>query len=207
VTRVVEVAPERLDRWLAGFAERHGPYDATREDTPGGVVVRAVAQDGSLAVATPFAHDPLGIVLVRRGGYAAGLASADRLLAAKVGSRHVQGRTAAGGWSQQRYARRRANQADELVAAVVGHVRRVVLGEGTDAATRLGGIPAGLVVGGDRALVRDVLAAPALGVLRELPRRELYDLADPTRAVLETALHRGRAYRIELTETVPTPVE
>jgi hypothetical protein len=207
VTRVVEVAPERLDRWLAGFADRHGPYDATREHTPGGVVVRAVAQDRSVAVATPFAYDPLGIVLVRRGAYAAGLASADRLLGAKVGSRHVQGRTAAGGWSQQRYARRRANQADELVGAVVGHVQRVVLGEGPDAHGEVSGIPAGLVVGGDRALVRDVLDAPVLKVLRELPRRELYDLPDPTRAVLETALRRGRAYRIELTETAPAPVE
>jgi hypothetical protein len=201
VTRVVEVAPERLDRWLAGFAERHGRYDATREDTPGGVVVRAVAADGSVAVATPFAHDPLGIILIRRRGYAAGLASAGRLTAAKVGSRHIHGRTAAGGWSQQRYARRRANQADELVAAVVGHVLRVVLGEGRDAPGALSAIPAGLVVGGDRALVREVLSAPALAALGDLPRRELYDLPDPDRDVLETALRRGRAHRIELTET------
>ena len=34
-----------------------------------------------------------------------------RRTAHKVGTRHVQSRTAAGGWSQQRYARRRANQA------------------------------------------------------------------------------------------------
>jgi hypothetical protein len=206
VTRVVEVAPERLDRWLAGFADRHGPYDATREDTPGGVVVRAAAQDGSVAVATPFAYDPLGIALIRRGGYAAGLASAGRLAAAKVGSRHIHGRTAAGGWSQQRYARRRANQADELVGAVVRHVQRVVLGEGPDVPGGGSGIPAGLVVGGDRALVREVLSAAPLAALRELPRRELYDLPDPSRAVLETALERGRAYRIELTEP-PSPVE
>ena len=203
MTRVVEVAPERLDRWLAGFVDRHGPSDATREDTPGGVVVRAVARDGSVAVATPFAYDPLGLVLVRRGGYAAGLARSDRLAHAKVGSRHVQGRTAAGGWSQQRYARRRANQADELVAAVVRHVQRVVLGEGADAPEGVSGIPAGLVVGGDRALVRDVLSAPTLAGLRELPRRELYDLPDPTRAVLETALRRARAYRVELAEPDP----
>ncbi|MDN5797283.1 MAG: hypothetical protein L0H79_16220 [Intrasporangium sp.] len=200
MTRVLEVAPERLDRWLAGFAERHGPGDATREQTLGGVVVRAVAQDGSTLVATPFAYSPLGIVLVRRGGYAAGLAIADRLAVAKVGSRHVQGRTKAGGWSQQRYARRRAKQTDEVVAAVVRHVRRIVLGEGPDALEGVGGIPAGLVVGGDRGLVRDVLSAPALGSLTDLPRRELYDLPDPTRAVLQAALRRARAYRIELTE-------
>ena len=49
--RVLEVDPERLERWLAGFAERHGPYDATEEHTPGGVVVCAVAQDGARVVA------------------------------------------------------------------------------------------------------------------------------------------------------------
>ncbi|WP_347353201.1 acVLRF1 family peptidyl-tRNA hydrolase [Intrasporangium sp.] len=205
MTRVVEVAPERLERWLAGFAERHGGCDATREPTPGGVVVRAVAPDGSTLVATPFAYTPLGIVLVRRGGYAAGLAVADRLVAAKVGSRHVQGRTAAGGWSQQRYARRRARQTDEVVAAAVRHARRVVLGEGPDAPEGVGGIPAGLVVGGDRGLVRAVLAPAGLGALADLPRRELYDLPDPTRAVLQTALRRARAYRVELSEPEPRP--
>ncbi len=166
--------------------------------------MRAAARDGSLAVATPFGYDPLGLVLVRRRGYAAGLAHADRLAAAKVGSRHIQGRTAAGGWSQQRYARRRANQTDELVGAVVRHVRRVVLGEGPDAPGGVSGIPAGLVVGGDRALVREVLGDPALAALARLPRRELPDLPDPSRAVLETALRRARAYRVELTEP-PTP--
>ena len=53
---------------------------------------------------------------------------------------------------------------------------------------------------GDRALVRAVLRAPALRVLRDLPMRELYDLPDPRREVLETALRRGRAYRVMLDE-------
>ena len=201
--RIVEVAPERLDRWLAGFAERHGPVDAATEDTPGGTVVSATAADGSTAVATPFGHDPLGLVLVRRGGYAVGLAVAGRLTASKVGSRHVQSRTAAGGWSQQRFARRRANQADELVGAVVGHARRVLLGDDESPPEGASGIPRGLVVGGDRALVRDVLEASALRALRALPVRELYDLPDPRREVLETALRRGRSVHVELTEAAP----
>ena len=49
-------------------------------------------------------------------------------------------------------------------------------------------------------LVREVLEARALRALRGLPRRELYDLPDPRRAVLEEALRRGRAYRVTLTE-------
>ena len=40
-----------------------------------------------------------------------GVAEGDRLVASKVDSYYVQGRTAAGGWSQQRFARRRENQA------------------------------------------------------------------------------------------------
>jgi len=216
-TRVIEVDPERFDRWMAGFAERHGRYDTAEEVTPGGVVVSARALDGSTVVATPFVHDPLGVVLVRRGGYAVGLAHGGRLTGSKVGTRHVQSRTAAGGWSQQRFARRRDKQADELVAAVVTHARRVLLGGDQSPALDRGdsgaqaasgrelpriGMPRGLVVGGDRALVREVLGAPALRPLRGLPTRELYDLPDPRREVLETALRRGRALRVELSETV-----
>ena len=207
-TRLLEIDPERLEGWLAGFAERHGPYDATEEVTPGGVVVSATAQDGSQVVATPFEHDPLAVVLIRRGGYAVGLASGGAFSTSKVGTRHVQSRTAAGGWSQQRFARRRANQADELVTAVIGHARRVLFGDVESAPmTPEGahGIPRGLVVGGDRTLVREVLEARVLRTLGGLPVRELYDLPDPRRTVLETALRRGRAVRVELTETSPTP--
>ena len=202
--RVIEVDPERLDRWLAGFADRHGHTDATEEITPGGVVVSAQAADGSRAVATPFAHEPLGVVLVRRGGYAVGLASGGAFTSSKVGSRHVQSRTAAGGWSQQRFARRRGKQADELVDAVIGHARRILLGDDESPREGAPGIPHGLVVGGDRALVREVLEASALRALRGLPTRELYDLPDPKRDVLETALRRGRAVRIALTEAPAT---
>ncbi len=199
-SRVIEVDPERFDRWLAGFAERHGPIDTAEESTPGGVVVRATATDGSSIVATPFAHEPLGLILVRRGGYAVGLAFGRTFSASKVGSRHVQSRTAAGGWSQQRFARRRANQADELVGAVIVQARRVLIGDDESPPTGASGLPRGLVVGGDRVLVREVLGGPALRTLRDVPRRELYDLPDPKRVVLETALRRGRAYRVELTE-------
>jgi hypothetical protein len=199
-TRVIEVDPDRFDRWMAGFAERHGTYDAAEEVTPGGVVVSARAADGSTVVVTPFGHDPLGVVLVRRGGYAVALARAGRMVESKVGTRHVQSRTAAGGWSQQRFARRRDKQADELVGAVVGYARRVLLGDDESPPEGADGIPRGLVVGGDRTLVHEVLGATALRALRGLPMRELYDLPDPKREVLETALRRGRAMRIALTE-------
>ena len=127
---------------------------------------------------------------MRRGGYAVGLAHGDELTEHKCGTRYVQSRTAAGGWSQQRFARRRGNQADELVRAVAEHALRILPR----------GEAAGLVVGGDRTLVRDVLDDPRLAHLAALPRRELYDLPDPRLAVLEEALRRGRAVWVDLDE-------
>ena len=119
-----------------------------------------------------------------------GLARGEAFTESKVGTRHVQSRTAAGGWSQQRFARRRGNQADELVRAVAEHALRILPR----------GIPRGLVVGGDKALVRAVLDDPRLSHLDALPRRELYDLPDPRRAVLEEALKRGRAVRVTIAD-------
>jgi len=165
------------------------------------------AADGAVAVLEPFAPGapPAGteglarwaapptrvaLILVRRGGYAVGLGKGPELIAHKVGTRYVQSRTAAGGWSQHRFARRRDNQADALVGSVIEHAHRVVLATPSDA----------LVVGGDKSLVRDVLADPRLSRLAQLPRRELFDLPDPKLVVLQRALRRGRALRIRLTE-------
>ncbi len=170
--RVVEVAPERYDRWRARF-------DENNPDGPQRVV--SVER---------FDHDPLALVLVRRGGYAVGVAQQGGLTAHKTGTRYVQSRTAAGGWSQQRFARRRANQADELVGAVADHASRLL----TQARA------SGLVVGGDRALAEATLADDRLAGLRDLPRRELYDLPDPRLDVLRTALERARAVRVTIEE-------
>ncbi|HEU4998756.1 MAG TPA: acVLRF1 family peptidyl-tRNA hydrolase [Lapillicoccus sp.] len=181
-SRDLEVAPERLDRWVAGFVERHGPGPASSDAVTGA--------DGASAAFERFDHDPLGVLLVRRGGYAVGLARDGHFVTSKVGTRYVQSRTAAGGWSQQRFARRRGNQADALVEAVATHTAALVVP----------GRPAGLVVGGDRALVRRLLEDPRLRELVALPRRELYDVPDPRRDVLDRALDRGRAVHVRLTE-------
>lgn len=203
--RRVEVDPERIVRWVNGFAERHGVLAWS----PTTASLELSAADGAAAVLNPFAPDVqggpggfnalagwaappprLGLILVRRGGYAVGVGDGPKLMTHKVGTRYVQSRTAAGGWSQQRFARRRDNQADALVGSVIEHVRRVVLASPADA----------LVVGGDKALVRDVLADPRLAGLAALPRRELFDLPDPRLVVLEQALRRGRTVRITLCE-------
>lgn len=172
MSRVVEVAPERYDAWLGRFtvANPDGPQ-------------RIVATER-------FDHDPLAVVLVRRGGYAVGLARGGVLVAHKVGSRYVQSRTAAGGWSQQRFARRRGNQADAMVEAVADQAARVLDVAGA----------AGLVLGGDRALAARVLRDARLTRLGDLPRRELYDLPEPSFAVLQRALERARAVRVTVSD-------
>src|SRR5690606_6460301 len=82
----------------------------------------------------------VGVVLVRRGGYAAGVFDGTALVASKVGSRLVQGRTAAGGWSQQRFARRRSNQAGKALEAAAETALRVLTPHlhGLDAVVLLG---------------------------------------------------------------------
>lgn len=170
MTRLVEVAPERFDAWRERF-------DAANPDGPQRIV--GVAR---------FEHPHLAFVLIRRGGYAVAHVEGPALVAHKVGTRHVQSRTAAGGWSQQRFARRRGNQADELVRAVTEHFVRIVPT----------GIPEGLVVGGDKTLVRDVLEDPRLAWLGNLPRREFHDIGDPRRAVLDEVVRRARAVEVRI---------
>lgn len=168
--RTVSVPPSRLSGWVERF-------EANNPDGPQRI----------LSITDPLPV-PLAVLLIRRGGYAVGVVGPDGLIAHKVGTRYVQSRTAAGGWSQQRFARRRANQADALVTAVQDHLRRVIDESGVT--------PQGLVTGGDRQLVADTLAGPGLGRLRELPTRAYPDLADPRRAVLDEVIRRATAYEI-----------
>ncbi len=80
--------------------------------------------------------------------------------ASKVSSRHVQGRTAAGGWSQQRYARRRENQTAALLDAVIVSVQKLILPA----------LPVNLLAtGGDAALIAQLLADPRLARLAAVP--------------------------------------
>ena len=97
----------------------------------------------------------VGVLLVRKGGYAAGVFAGTELLASKVGSRLVQGRSAAGGWSQQRFARRREGQAREAYAAAADNAVRILVPE----LNRLDAV----VTGGDRPALAAVLEDPRLG--------------------------------------------
>ena len=169
-TRVVAVAADRFPRWRERF-------EANNPDGPQRIV--------GLREPVPA---PFAVLLLRRGGYAVALVAETGLVAHKVGTRHVQSRTAAGGWSQQRFARRRANQADALVVAVREHLLRLV---GQTALE-----PVALVRGGDRSLVSEVLDDPRLRRLVSLEGRDYPDLPDPRRAVLDDVIDRATAYEV-----------
>lgn len=194
--RRVEVSAERLEGWLDRFEARHGRVVVTAD----GAATRVAGPDGAVAlvdlaagaateraglVAAAVGFDRFGLLLVRRGGFAVGRVEAATLAASRCGTRYVQGRTKAGGWSQQRYARRRANQAD-AVAQQAADAASAVLGPST----------APLVCGGDRPLVRQALQLSGRADA-ELVRRWL-DVPDPRRQVLEAAVAQARSACIQL---------
>jgi hypothetical protein len=132
----------------------------------------------------------VGLLLVRRGGYAVGVAEGDVLVDSKVGSRYVQGRTKAGGWSQQRYARRRDAQARSAFGAAAEAAARILAPRAADLE--------GVVTGGDHAAVSTVLGDPRMRALGEVPTGRFLDVPDPRQRVLEDAVRRARAVAVDV---------
>lgn len=199
--RWVTTSPERLQRWLDGFAARHGAVERTFDDS----VVRLVAEDGAVAeVEVPF--PPLtgglvehvlrdrrvGVLLVRLGGCACGVFDGPKLVASKVTTRQVHGRIAAGGQSQQRFSRRRDGQVRVMMQASADTAVRVLLPEA-------GSLDA-VVVGGERTAVDDVLADRRLAPLRPLVTGRLLDGPDPRLKVLEASYEQLRQVWIRVVD-------
>ena len=132
----------------------------------------------------------VGVLLVRLGGYAAGVFTGEppRLVASKVGARPVHGRSAAGGRSQQRFARRREGQARVALAAAADVAAAILV----PAADRLDAV----VLGGDRRAADTVLADPRLAPLRSLVVPARLDVPDPRLRVLQQTPGQFRAIRI-----------
>lgn len=199
--RWVTTSPERLQRWLDGFAVRHGAVTRTFDEER----VRLEAEDGAVAeVEVPFPpltgglvehvlrDRRLGVLLVRLGGSACGVFDGPRLVASKVTVRQVHGRSAAGGQSQQRFARRREGQVRVALQASADTAVRVLLPH----ASSLDGV----VVGGERTAVDAVLADRRLAPLVPLVTGRLLDVPDPRQAVLEAAYDGLRAVRIRVVD-------
>ncbi|MBA3339764.1 MAG: hypothetical protein H0T54_08510 [Geodermatophilaceae bacterium] len=206
--RTTSVAPERLAGWFQRFVTSHGESEVT--SGPTSVDLRAA--DGSqVHVEVPFPPLPVGppdpwqalvehasrdrkiaVLLIRRGGYAAGIFHRGELTVSKVGTRYVQGRTAAGGQSQQRFARRRDNQAAALVGSAVEVAARILAPQAPSLAA--------LVTGGDRPLISAALADPRLATLAALPRGPWLAVSDPRLTVLREAGVSARSVRITITD-------
>ncbi len=188
----------RVERWFLNFEGRHGPATYAVEEG----ALQALASDGASARAVlPFdrsyagaaspaglaaavrSPDRWGVLLVRKGGFAVARLAGDELVEHKVGQRHVQGRTKAGGQSQQRFARRRDNQARQAYEAAAEHAARI-----------LGQVALPVVTGGDHAAVDEVLADPRLR--RLVATGPWLAIPDPRRAVLDAAIADARSVRI-----------
>jgi hypothetical protein len=205
--RRLGVAPARLGKWLDGVADRHGEFvDVALVE---GTVHVTCADTTTVSLRPPFdwtpgpalltsftaaAREPrrAAVLLVRRGRWAVGVFEGDELVVSKVDARQVQGRTAAGGWSQQRFARRRGHQTDAVVDHAVETAVRVLLPHA--------GSVAGLFTGGDRGLVDEVLADRRLAPLAALRREPHLDVGEPTKAVLLETPAQFRAVTVHIVE-------
>ena len=147
----------------------------------------------------------VGVLLVRLGGYAAGVFTGypPVLQDAKVGSRLVHGRSAAGGWSQHRFARRREKQANEALDAAAAAAVMIfgkVMTFGKGATTARSGLDA-VVLGGDRRAVAELRDDPRLAPYFKLAAERFLTVPDPKRAVLVETPRLFTSVRIRLTET------
>ncbi len=203
---VVEIESGRLVGWVNRFSGRNGGIPTV---TAGLGAVTVVAGNGATAIiAVPFGPmalgadepveallrhldslRPIGLILVRAKAFSVGICAAGKVVTSSTDTRYVQGRTAAGGWSQQRYARRRGNQLHaSWIAAADAAVR--VLDPGTTKVRAL-------VLGGDATGVHAVLADPRLAWCKDLPQRMFGDIGEPRRAVLDEVA--GRSLSVEIT--------
>jgi hypothetical protein len=196
----VAVPRDRVVRWVENFTHRHGGAELAVSD---GALQGSAADGSTFSARLPFhapytgAADPSvfadsvrsppawGVVLVRKGGFAIARLSHDRIEEHKIGQRHVQGRTKAGGQSQQRFARRRDNQARQAYEAAAEHAARI-----------LGGRSVYVVTGGDHAAVHEVLSDPRLSRLTVSAR--WLAVPDPRRVVLDAAIADSLAVSIDV---------
>jgi hypothetical protein len=206
--RWVEISPHRLGGWLDGFYGRHdGAIEqaltltgATNGDTatlfpPAGLAAITAIDTLLRALARP---PRIGLLLARKGAVAVGTVDGTSITESKVERRYVQGRTAAGGWSQQRYAHRRDNQARAAAAKAADLAVRILLPHTAHPRQDPDTAIHALVCGGDRSMVDAVLSDRRLEPLVALRHPHLLDVAEPRLEVLREAALAARRVRIYL---------
>ena len=164
------IAAERALKWLDGFDTRHRITHVEHQHRG----IDVTAGDGSVArcrlplpgrwrkpqdadnrdLIELFAQEAareysIGVVFARRAAVAVGVFDGARLVESKVDKSYVQGRTAAGGWSQQRYARRRSKQAKQAGNKAADIAARILV-------PRMNALR-GIVTAGDRAAVTAIM--------------------------------------------------
>jgi hypothetical protein len=215
--RWVDVPPERLVSWIVTFTHRHGPGSVSGDTD--GTTVTFTAADAAVAechppfpplrwegpgegdpaeaaaaaiVAHAAADRTVGVLLVRLGGYAVGVftGTPPRLVSSKTGHRPVHGRSAAGGWSQHRFARRRENQAATALRAAADAAAGIFGPYHLDQ----------LVLGGDKRSIAGIRGDPRLAPYLRRATDRFLTVPDPRLPVLKEIPSSFLAIRIRLTE-------
>jgi Actinobacteria/chloroflexi VLRF1 release factor len=183
---------------MTSFAPARRPAAGGRGEPPGPPQARgsgeAVCPGTLIAGVAAHATAPrtVAVLLVRLGGYAVGVfaGSAPELVASKTGSRLVHGRSAAGGWSQHRFARRREKQAAEALDAAAAAAVRVFGRYQVELDA--------VVLGGDRRTVASLRHDPRVRPYLALATDRFLTVPDPRLAILRDSPRLFRAIRIRL---------
>ena len=179
VLRSIHVSAERLPGWVQRFEAAQGPLRIRPAD--GGLLLLA-ASGAQAELLAPWPADgrpgrgstelerlaalaaqarTVGLVLVRRGGYAVGVAREGRLLGAKTGTGNA----------------RRPSAPAALAGLAAAEAARLFAVSG----------PEYLVLGGDRTLAAQAAAGKDLSPWAGLVRLRPLDVPDPKAAVLAAA--------------------
>nr|WP_235079066.1 acVLRF1 family peptidyl-tRNA hydrolase [Amycolatopsis orientalis] len=134
----------------------------------------------------------IALLLVRKGGHSLGLAYDGRVVLSRTDRHHGQGRTAAGGWSQQRFARRREGQTRAALRSAAQDAFEVLL-------PRLSEVDA-VVLGGDRRALGELRADRRLATLFDRAEPRVLEIPEPRREVLAEAARRARAAELVVRE-------
>lgn len=194
-SRTAYVSASRMPGWLERFDAAHGG-PAEVNDTDDGVSL--VMRDGAVALlAAPWPDHgrpghgkdlverlislaaqerSVGIILARQGNYAVGVGVGGVLTAHKVGTSSARSR---GGDKNAAVIQRTVDQALDTLR---GHSFEY------------------LGTGGDKALIRGVLAAPGMKKFSQLPQLPAHAVPDPNMAVLTKAAADFASVRILITD-------